>query len=288
VSAQPKPDGGRVPAPIPRARASRVRVLCVALLCVALALLVIFKEFVSRPLPPEGKNALVIRGRQQDIYFYPARGGVKNAPKVLFLCGNGGWEGDAPDISAEMAKAGYDVYGFDTKRYLKSFTTDAGALKEADVQADLAEVAKWMRTRWGERVTLAGQSTGAGLAVLAASAPENKSLFKGVVAFGLSDKEELGWRTRDDITYITGADPDEPMFGAGDYMGKVAPLPLCMIQSSGDQFVGRDESERLFASAQQPKLYKLVQADDHVFDGNTEGFYEALREGLGWVEKNAP
>jgi hypothetical protein len=61
-----------------------------------------------------------------------------------------------------------------------------------------------------------------------------------------------------------------------------------MIQSSGDQFVGRDESERLFASAQQPKLYKLVQADDHVFDGNTEGFYGALREGLGWVEKTTP
>jgi dienelactone hydrolase len=285
MSIQPATDDRRKFAP--RARRVVRAWAAAALLCVAATLLVLYAATRSRPLPPEGKNALVIRGRQQDVYFYPAQGGVKDAPKVLFLCGNGGWLKSAPEVAAEMSKTGYDVYGFDTKNYLETFTTDAGALKESDVQNDLAEVAKWMRTRWGERVTLAGQSTGAGLAALAAAAPQNKSLFKGVVAFGLSDKNELGWRTRDDITYITGADPDEPMFSAGDYVGKVAPLPLCIIQSSGDQFVARDESEALFAAAQEPKLYKLVQADDHVFDGNTEGFYEALREGLGWLEKNA-
>ena len=287
MNIQPKTADRLKSAPPPRARRVVRAWTAAALLCVAAAVLVLYVVTCARPLPPEGKNALVIRGQQQDVYFYPAQGGAKDAPKVLFLCGNGGWEGVAPDIAAETAKAGYDVYGFDTKRYLESFTTGAGALKEADVQRDLAEVARWMRTRWGERVTLAGQSTGAGLAALAAAAPENKSLFKGVVVFGLSDKNELGWRTRDDITYITGADPDEPMFSASDYMGKVAPLPLCMIQSSGDQFVAREEAEGLFAAARQPKLYKVVQADNHVFDGNTEGFYETLREGLAWVEQTA-
>jgi len=287
MNIQPETDDRLKSAPPPRARRVVRAWTAAALLCVAAAVLVLYVVTRARPLPPEGKNALVIRGQQQDVYFYPAQGGAKDAPKVLFLCGNGGWEGVAPDIAAETAKAGYDVYGFDTKNYLESFTTDAGALKEADVQRDMAEVARWMRTRWGERVTLAGQSTGAGLAALAAAPPESKELFKGVVVFGLSDKNELGWRTRDDITYITGADPDEPMFSASDYMGKVAPLPLCMIQSSGDQFVAREEAEGLFAAAQQPKLYKVVQADNHVFDGNTVGFYETLREGLAWVEQAA-
>ena len=288
MSVQPMTDVYRESATALRRRRIRRRLATAVPLCVAAAVLVIYATTYSRPLPPVGKNALVIRGQQQDVYFYPAEGGAKDAPKVLFLCGNGGWLKSAPETAASMARMGYDVYGFDTKRYLESFTTDAGALKESDVQRDMAEVARWMRTRWGERVTLAGQSTGAGLAALAAVPPENKSLFKGVVVFGLSDKNELGWRTRDDITYITGADPDEPMFSASDYMGKVAPLPLCMIQSSGDQFVAREEAEGLFAAAQQPKLYKVVQADNHVFDGNTEGFNEALREGLGWVEQTAP
>lgn len=240
-----------------------------------------------RPLPPPGKNALVIRGQQQDVYFYPAPAGVKDAPKVLFLCGDGGWRGFTLEIAAEMAKAGYDVYGFDTKRYLESFTTDAGALHEEDVQRDLAEVAKWMRTRWRERVTLVGWSEGAGLVLLAAAGPDRDSVFNGVVTFGLSDTAVLGWRLRDDVTYITGADPDEPMFHVSGYMPQVAPLPLYMIQSSGDQFITKEEAEGLFAAAQEPKLYKAVEAQDHAFDGNTEGLFGALREGLAWANQAA-
>jgi hypothetical protein len=157
MSIQSESDGRRKAAPLPQVSAPWRARPRETLLCVAVALLALSAVGCSRPLPPVGKNALVIRGQQQDVYFYPAGGGAKGAPKVLFLCGNGGWESSTTDIAAEMTKAGYDVYGFDTKHYLESFTTDAGALKEADVQRDLAEVARWMRTRWGERVTLVGQ-----------------------------------------------------------------------------------------------------------------------------------
>jgi dienelactone hydrolase len=254
---------------------------------ILIALLACLMTTCTRPLPPAGKNALVIRGQQQDVYFYPVQSGAQNAQKVLLLCGDGGWGGTDQDIAAEMSKAGYDVYGFDTKRYLESFTTDAGALKEEDVQRDLAQVAKWMQTRWRERITLAGWSEGAGLVVLAAASTENKAIFNGIVTFGLSNTAVLGWRLRDDVTYITGADPDEPMFRTNDYISKVAPLPLCMIQSSGDQFIAKDEAEGLFAAAQEPKLYKAVQANNHAFAGNTEGFFQALREGLTWVNQTA-
>jgi dienelactone hydrolase len=184
-----------------------------------------------------------------------------------------------------MSKAGYDVYGFDTKHYLESFTTETVALKEQDVQRDLAQVAKWMQTRWGERISIVGWSEGAGLAVLAAASPDNEAVFNGVITLGLSHTAFLGWRLRDDVTYLTHQDPDEPMFRTNDYLPKVAPLPLCMIQSSGDEFVTKDEAEGLFAAAQQPKLYKLVQAQDHGFNGNTEGFFQALSEGLAWVDQ---
>ena len=267
---------------------TKIRLRRAAIFLTALiALPAVYMATRPRPLPPPGKNALVIRGQQQDIYFYPAPAGVQDAPKVLFLCGDGGWRGFALTIAVEMAKAGYDVYGFDTKSYLESFTTDAGALKEEDVQRDLAEVAKWMRTRWRERVTLVGWSQGAGMVVLAASGPDKDSLFNGVVTFGLSDTAVLGWRLRDDVTYVTGADPDEPMFHASGYMPKVTPLSFYMIQSSGDQFITKEEAEGLFAAAQQPKLYKVVQAQDHAFDGNAEGLFQALREGLAWVNQTA-
>ena len=279
----------RKPAPARRKRSRAIIRLLGWMIFLAMlsALPAAYMATRPRPLPPAGKNALVIRGQQQDVYFYPAQGGVQNAPKVLFLCGDGGWEGLALDTAAETAKAGYDVYGFDTKHYLESFTTDAGTLQESDVQRDLAQVARWMQTRWRERITLVGQSEGAGLAVLAAAAPDNRAVFNGVVTFGLSDTAELGWRLRDDVTYVTGADPDEPMFNANDYMPKVTPLPLCMIQSSADQFIAKEEAEELFAAAQQPKQYKVVQAQDHGFGGNAEGLFQALREGLAWVNQSA-
>jgi dienelactone hydrolase len=250
---------------------------------ILLTALVFCQSACRRPPPPPDKGPLVIRGQQQNVYFYPAPAGAKNATKVLFLCGDGGWEGFALVIAAEMAKAGYDVYGFDTKRYLFSFTTDEGALKEEDVQGDLAEAARWMITRPRERVTLVGWSEGAGLAVLAAASPDNKTVFSGVVTFGLSDMAVLGWRLRDDETYITHKDPDEPIFHASDYLGGVAPLPFFMIQSSADQFVSQSEAENLFAAAQEPKQYKVVEAQDHGFSGNHEGLFEALREGLAWI-----
>lgn len=256
-------------------------------LVVVIALFGIHKLTRARPLPPPGKNALIIRGQPQDVYFYPAQGAPANAQKVLFLCGDGGWEGLSLGIAAEMAKAGYDVYGFDTKRYLESFTTDNGALKDTDVQQDLAQVAKWMQTRWRERVTLVGQSEGAGLAVLAAAAPNNQDVFNGVIALGLSSTAELGWSLRDDVTYITHADPNEPLVRATDYLPKVVPLPFCMIQSSADQFITKQEVDALFATAQQPKLYKVVEAQNHSFGGNLDGFFQALREGLAWVNQNA-
>lgn len=272
----------------PILRTGRKYLLRTALpLAVVIALFGIYKLTRARPLPPPGKNALIIRGQPQDVYFYPAQGAPANAQKVLFLCGDGGWEGLSLSIAAEMAKAGYDVYGFDTKRYLESFTTDNGALKDTDVQQDLAQVAKWMQTRWRERVTLVGQSEGAGLAVLAAAAPNNQDVFNGVIALGLSSTAELGWSLRDDVTYITHADPNEPLVRATDYLPKVVPLPFCMIQSSVDQFITKQEVDALFATAQQPKLYKVVEAQNHSFAGNLDGFFQALREGLAWVNQNA-
>ena len=148
----------------------------------------------SRPKPPAGRNALVVRGRQQDIYFYPARGGDSRAPKVLFLCGDGGWQGLAVGMAERMASWGYDVYGLDTKRYLESFTAEGTTLREADIPGDFGQIAGWVATRWNEKIILAGWSEGAGLALVAAASPEGKKAFGGLVIFGLSDSAEVGWR----------------------------------------------------------------------------------------------
>ena len=44
-----------------------------------------------------------------------------------------------------------------------------------------------------------------------------------------------------------------------------------------------DEARKLFDTAQEPKRFELVQAENHRFDGNHEAFFDKLRDGLHWV-----
>ena len=182
-----------------------------------------------------------------------------------------------------MASWGYDVYGLDTKTYLDSFTK-RGQLTEADVSGDLRTMASWTTGASGDRVSLVGWSEGAGLGVLAAAGNDGKKALAGLITFGLADENVITWHWSDNLESFVSK-PHERTFRASDYMSKVTPLPLVMIQSGHDQDVGVDESKRLFAAAAQPKRFDLVQADNHRFDGNHKEFFLTLREGLQWIDQ---
>jgi uncharacterized protein len=227
-------------------------------------------------------DTMTIRGQKQEIHYYPAAGTRLNK-KLLFAPGVGGWRGWAITVAETMASWGYDVYGLDTKVYLDSFTGQT-PLTETDVMNDFREIAAWMTQRSGERVTLVGWSEGAGLGVLVAAGENNKQTFSALVTFGLGDENVIGWHWSDNLTSFVKT-PHEPTFRAADYMAKVAPLPLLMIQSSHDQYTPLDEANRLFALAREPKRFVLVQGLDHRFDGNQQEFFLRLREGLEWVDR---
>jgi dienelactone hydrolase len=249
-------------------------------LCVVAAVCWTATAFAQAPVA--GKNAVTVRGERQDVFYLPA-GGTRLNQNVLFMPGVGGWRGWAITVAQTMASWGYDVYGVDTKIYLDGFS-GKGRLTEADVTNDLRELAAWTTGGSRNRVILVGWSEGAGLGVLAASAADSRKTFAGLITFGLCDENVIGWHWSENITSLVKK-PHEPTFRAGDYMTRVAPLPLVMIQSSHDQYVGLDEAKRLFTAAQEPKRFELVQADNHRFDGNHDGFFLKLRENLQWVSQ---
>jgi pimeloyl-ACP methyl ester carboxylesterase len=240
--------------------------------------------------PVEGKNTVVIRGQPQDIYFHPARlqPGAQESKrlygKILFAPGDGGWRGFAITIAETIASWGYDVYGLDTRRYLESFTGKT-TLKETEVMSDFRQIAGWMTQGASEGVTLVGWSEGAGLCLLAAASGENKKAFSGLVSIGLSESSVLGWRWSDLLSSIAGREPKEPTFASASFLAQVAPLPLLMIQASGDQYVSVEAAKRMFALAQEPKRFVLVDAQNHRFDGNRDGFFGILHEGLQWMNE---
>lgn len=233
------------------------------------------------------KCAVTLRGQQQEVYVYAATAmpGGQSVP-VLFVPGDFGMHGVALDFAQAIAAWGYDVYGLDTKHYLESFTGRT-TLTEADVAGDFRQLAQWIRERRNYSVPalLVGWSEGAGLTLLAAASEDNKNAFGGLALFGLTESNVLAWRWTDYFSYLTNQNPDEPSFRSADHLAHVAPLPLVLIHSSGDQYTSLHSARQMFSLAAEPKRFFEVQARNHRFDGNRDEFLRVLRTNLAWIQR---
>lgn len=236
----------------------------------------------------EGRNRVFLHGRPQEVYFLPApKIGLYPKGTILFAPGDGGWRGFAITLAQTMASWDYDVYGLDTKVYLEG-AGGKNRLRERDVMADFAQLAAWIQERRREPILLVGWSEGAGLCLLAAASPDNKDIFSGLLTLGLPEINVLALHWSDIFSELTGSDPREPKFQSRDYLPQLAPLPLLMIQSSGDQYVSVPAARQLFAAAGEPKRFALIPAQNHRFDGNHQELFLVIREGLLWAKKTSP
>ena len=230
-----------------------------------------------------GKNSVTIRGREQSIYLYQATG-AKQRRKILFAPGDAGCRGFAVSIAAQIAKAGYDAYCLDTLRYLESFTGRA-VLSTAQIASDFNQIAHWIEQKEHEPILLVGWSEGAGLGLAAITDQANQTVFDGLIAIGTPENNILAWRWTDIGAWITKRLPNEPTFKSAELMPKVSPLPLFVIASTSNEYVTPDATRSLFSAAREPKRLAMVSARDHKYGGNTEGFFNVLREGLDWIER---
>jgi hypothetical protein len=87
----------------------------------------------------------------------------------------------------------------------------------------------------------------------------------------------------DYLTWITKKTPNEPLFHSMDYMHRVSPLRLWMLQSTKDEYVPLESSRALFIAASEPKRFTPVEASNHRFEGNQSELYRLIQEGLRWL-----
>jgi len=225
-------------------------------------------------------ETLTIRGHEQSLRVYGARGG----PVAVVASGDGGWIHLGPYVAELLSSKGYFVVGFDSKAYLSSFTKGGTTLSTTDVPGDFAALVEYASKGAIAPPALFGVSEGAALAVLAATNDAAKSKVAGVIALGLPDQAELGWRFRDSIIYVTKGVPKEPLFSTAEVIGKVAPLPLVAIHSTKDEFVSVDEVKRVMSRALEPKQLWLIEADDHRFSGKEQDLNQKLLDAIAWIK----
>ncbi len=142
---------------------------------------------------------IVLRGHEQTLHVY----GSPSDPPVIVSSGDGGWMHLGPHVAAFLAQQGFYVVGFDVRAYLSSFTSSATCLKTEDEPADYRALIDFATAGHAGKPILVGVSEGAGLSVLAASDPRVKGRIAGVVGLGLPDRNELGWRWKDSLIYVT-------------------------------------------------------------------------------------
>lgn len=219
-----------------------------------------------------------IRGKVLPLHIYGEHG-----EPVIVSSGDGGWVHLAPRVAEILSENGFFVVGFDAKAYLSAFTDGDRTLSVDDVPRDFRDLIDYARRPEGPRPILIGVSEGAGLSVLAATRDDNKRLIDGVVGLGLPDVNELGWRWRDAVIYLTKKAPDEPSFQVSAIIEKVSPLPLAAIHSTRDEFVPLPEIEALMNSARPPKKLWVLDARNHRFSGAEEELTRRLLEAIQWI-----
>jgi fermentation-respiration switch protein FrsA (DUF1100 family) len=227
---------------------------------------------------------LTIRGHVQQLQLY----GPADGTPVIVASGDGGWIHLGPHVAELLGARGFFVVGFDVKAYLAGFTTDTTSLRSTDEPADYRVLATFASAATGRKPILIGVSEGGGLSVLAATDPDTKAMLGGVIGLGLPDRNELGWRWKDSLIYLTHRPPNEPAFSAAGVVVAVAPLPLALLQSTHDEFVPLAEAQRIFAQASEPKRLWVIDAVNHRFSNNLPEFDARLMEAIAWVQHNQP
>lgn len=242
--------------------------------------LLLFLAAVAGPVSADTLATVPVRGKNQTLHLY----GPKAGPPVVVSSGDGGWIHLGPQVAEFLGSKGYCVVGVDAKAYLSSFTSGTKTLAPTDVPGDYKVFVEAARQGRSQPVLLVGVSEGAGLSVLAASGSELKPLLAGVLGLGLPDDNELGWRFRDSIIYITKGTPNEPLFHAADYVPKLGSLPLAAIHSTHDEFVPLAEVSRLMGLPGGPKKLWTIEAADHRFSNKPQELQERVLEALAWIK----
>jgi pimeloyl-ACP methyl ester carboxylesterase len=230
-----------------------------------------------------------LRGKTLTISVYrPAR--AESHGTIFMGSGDVGWVGLAVDLSEYLSDKGYTVVGINVRQYLGAFTSGKVTLKTDEPPADYEALFHFLKARKliTEPVFVAGVSEGAALAVLAGASARNRAWLNGVMTMGLPPTAELGWRWSDFTSWITKKDSSEPMFAPREFVPAIAPLPLCMIQSTTDEYVSESDYRMFERVAREPKKLVLIKASNHRFTDRRAELQTEVMNGIAWMIEHQP
>ena len=234
-------------------------------------------------------RAVTVRGQQFTVHFYrPQKDGP--ARLAIYACGDGGWRGLAPRTAQELAHMGFAVAGIDSKIYLREFSSTNNPLTIKQLARDYVDIAvalrDYARVDATRPVYVYGWSLGAGFAIAVGSDVDTRANWAGIISIGLPRQNQLVSGVRGNHTNLNNESNSNYGFRSEEVMGRIAPVPLVMIQSTTDTASPQKVGNALFATAKDPKKYVLIKANNHRFTGAREEFYAALNDAVTWMRES--
>lgn len=239
------------------------------------------------PLAADDSFALIVRGKAQVVTrLGPLPGTPVTGVTVLFLPGDGGWRGSAITMASTIASWGYATYGFDTKKYLETFSQNGLKLSRNQMAEDLRTLVSELPGGARQPVVIVGWSQGAAMAVAAVSGYPARARIHGIITLGLPELAVLGWDWKSTLATLARREPNQPTFAVKPLIPNVVPTPLWMIHGANDEYTSLEVERALFHSAGEPKRYAEIDGADHRFSGHEDELYRSLKAGLAWIAAN--
>ena len=231
---------------------------------------------------------VTVRAQQFKVHFYrPSKAGP--AIPAIYACGDGGWRGLAPRTAEQLAHMGFAVAGIDSKVYLREFSSLQNPVSVKQLAQDYADVAVALRSYAkvdsATPVYVYGWSLGAGFAIAVGSDEQTRANWAGITSIGLPKQNQLVSGLGANHANLNSEGNELYGFRSESVMGRIAPVPLVMIQSTSDTASPQKVGNTLFATARDPKKYVLIKASNHRFSGAREEFYAALGNAVTWMRE---
>ena len=213
-------------------------------------------------------------------------------PFVLFVTGDGGWRGKDLDAFRHLTEWGYPVAGISAPEYLDHFENNASSIHPSQLAGDLATILDEARDALaqppGTPALLVGVSRGADLVVVAAARPRLRASIAGVMAIALTKEEEYVRHRRRSalLPSIQQEAPatEEELAMAEPYVSLTEiPGPVCLVQSTNDQYVRAAEARVLFGPESPTRRFRAISSRDHSFSDARAELYDVMRESLDWL-----
>lgn len=197
-------------------------------------------------------------------------------PAIILCHGQGANRSDLTDLAVSLSRRGYAVLTFDFRAHGESGGRSS-SLGYRETK-DIAAAYRFLASRKGidkERIGIFGFSLGGASAILAAA---ETGAFKAVVAdsafaslrdqartaitgfyhlpsFPFLQLAVLGY----ELYFQTSVSTVAPEAA----IGRIAPRPVLLIAGDGDDLIPRENGERLYAAAKEPKQLWVIPVTGH-------------------------